>query len=47
LGPYAELSEAEQIRQELLKEGGHRAIILPYSIISEDEAIGSQIEPPL
>jgi len=47
LGPYAELSEAEQIRQELLKEGGHRAIILPYSIISEDEAVGSQIEPPL
>jgi D-alanyl-D-alanine carboxypeptidase (penicillin-binding protein 5/6) len=47
LGPYAELSEAEQIRQELLKKGGHPAIILPYSIISEDEAVGSQIEPPL
>ena len=47
LGPYAELSEAEQIRQELLKEGGHSAIILPYSIISEDEAVGGRIEPPL
>jgi serine-type D-Ala-D-Ala carboxypeptidase (penicillin-binding protein 5/6) len=47
LGPYAELSEAQDILQDVLKESGHRAIVLPYSIIPENESVGSQIEPPL
>jgi D-alanyl-D-alanine carboxypeptidase len=47
IGPYAELSEAQEILQEVLKESGHRAIVLPYSIIPENEAVGSQIDPAL
>jgi len=47
LGPYAELSEAQEILQDVLKESGQRAIVLPYSIIPENESVGSQIEPPL
>ena len=46
LGPYTQLSEAQQILQEVLKESGHRAIILPNSISSDIDA-RSQIEPPL
>jgi D-alanyl-D-alanine carboxypeptidase (penicillin-binding protein 5/6) len=47
LGPYAEFSEAQEILQEVLKESGHRAIILPNSIMPENDSVGSQIEPPL
>jgi D-alanyl-D-alanine carboxypeptidase (penicillin-binding protein 5/6) len=47
LGPYAELSEAQHFLKEVLEESGHRAIVLPYSIIPENEAVGSQIDPPL
>jgi serine-type D-Ala-D-Ala carboxypeptidase (penicillin-binding protein 5/6) len=47
MGPYAERSEAQEILQEVLNESGHRAIVLPYSIIPENEAVGSQIDPAL
>jgi len=47
LGPYAELSEAQHVVQDVLKESGHRAIILPNSIMSDNEGVGSQVEPPL
>ena len=47
LGPYAELSEAQHILKEVLEESGHRAIVLPYSIIPENEGVGSHIDPPL
>jgi serine-type D-Ala-D-Ala carboxypeptidase (penicillin-binding protein 5/6) len=46
LGPYTQLSEAQQIVQEVFKESGHRAIILPNSTSSDIDA-RSQIEPPL
>lgn len=44
LGPYADLSEAQQILKEVMEESGHRAMVLPYSI-GEDAGVGSQIEP--
>ena len=47
LGPYTQLSDAQQILQELLKESGHRAIILPHSITSEPDSLMSQIDPSL
>ena len=47
LGPYSDLSEAQHFVKEVLEESGHRAIVLPYSIISENEAVGSHIDPPL
>jgi serine-type D-Ala-D-Ala carboxypeptidase (penicillin-binding protein 5/6) len=47
LGPYSQLSEAQQMVQELFKESGHRAIVLPNSMVSDNHAIRSQIEPPL
>jgi D-alanyl-D-alanine carboxypeptidase (penicillin-binding protein 5/6) len=47
LGPYSELSEAQHFVREVLEESGHRAIVLPYSIIPENEAVGSHIDPPL
>jgi cell division protein FtsN len=46
LGPYSQLSEAQQIVQEVFKESGHRPIILPNSINSDTDA-RSQIEPAL
>jgi D-alanyl-D-alanine carboxypeptidase (penicillin-binding protein 5/6) len=47
LGPYTQLSEAQQSVQEIFKESGHQAIILPNSMMPDTEVIGSQIEPPL
>ena len=47
LGPYTQLSEAQQTVQEILRESGHQAIILPNSMMPDTETIGSQIEPPL
>jgi D-alanyl-D-alanine carboxypeptidase (penicillin-binding protein 5/6) len=47
LGPYAELSEAQHFLKEVLEESGHRAIVLPYSAIHENEAVGSHTDPPL
>jgi D-alanyl-D-alanine carboxypeptidase (penicillin-binding protein 5/6) len=47
LGPYAELSEAQDMLQDVLEESGHRAIILPNSMLSINEGVGSQLEPPL
>jgi D-alanyl-D-alanine carboxypeptidase len=47
LGPYTQLSEAQQTVREIFKESGHQAIILPNSMTPDSEAIGSQIEPPL
>ncbi|HUC98598.1 MAG TPA: D-alanyl-D-alanine carboxypeptidase [Candidatus Polarisedimenticolaceae bacterium] len=47
LGPFAELSEAQHFLKEVLEESGHRAIVLPYSVIHENEAVGSHIDPPL
>jgi serine-type D-Ala-D-Ala carboxypeptidase (penicillin-binding protein 5/6) len=47
LGPYTQLSEAQQTVQEILKESGHQAIVLPNSMMPDSEAIGSQTEPPL
>jgi D-alanyl-D-alanine carboxypeptidase (penicillin-binding protein 5/6) len=43
LGPYSQLSEA-QIVHEVLRESGHRAIILPNSSNSDSDG-PSQIEP--
>lgn len=47
LGPYAELSEAQHMLKEVLEESGHRAIVLPYSVVPEKEGVGSHIDPPL
>jgi D-alanyl-D-alanine carboxypeptidase (penicillin-binding protein 5/6) len=47
LGPYTQLSEAQQIVQEVFKESGHQAIILPNFMMPGTERIGSQIEPAL
>jgi serine-type D-Ala-D-Ala carboxypeptidase (penicillin-binding protein 5/6) len=47
LGPYAALSEAQHFLKEVLEESDHPAIVLPYSMIPENEAVGSHIDPAL
>ena len=47
LGPYAQLSQAQQMVQEIFEASGSRAIILPSATVSDNETIKNATEPPL
>jgi serine-type D-Ala-D-Ala carboxypeptidase (penicillin-binding protein 5/6) len=45
LGPYAQLSQAQQMVQEVFETSGHRAIIMPNATVSDTDAIKNILEP--